>query len=264
MGKRILITGCSSGLGRAMAAELARRGHAVVATARRRATIADLDVAQHLALDVMSDQSVADAVGAAGAVDILINNAGVTVWGAVESPSATDVQRIFDTNVFGALRVLRGFLPAMRARKAGAIYQISSAAARRSTALLGHYAATKAALEAYSEALRIELSPFGIDVCIVSLGAIETKFGDNRQEVISPDYADLAARVKGRIAASRKVPWSAESVAVRIADAIEAGKPPLRLDGTSDAFALIAQRTTLADDEWERRTLADLWRSQAA
>jgi short-subunit dehydrogenase len=254
-----VITGCSTGLGRALAVELSRRGHDVVATARRLESIADLDVAQRLPLDVTDSLSAETAAQAAGPVDVLINNAGLTIWGAVEAPGEADVQRIFDTNLFGMLRVLRAFLPGMRDRQSGQVIQISSAVARRSNALLGHYAATKAALDAYSEALRLELAPFGIGVCIVSLGAVESNFGTNRQEVILPAYGALVERVKARVARTRKAPWSAQSVAARIADTIEAGQVPLRLDGTSDAFALFAQRAALTDEEWETRTLADIW-----
>jgi short-subunit dehydrogenase len=152
----------------------------------------------------------------------------------------------------------------MRERGSGDIVQISSAVARRSTALLGHYAATKAAFDAYSEALRLELAPFGIKVCIVALGAVESSFGVNRKEIVEPAYEDLVDRVKARLAKARKSPFSAEFVAGRLADAIEAGNLPLRFDGTGDAFDLIAQRAALDDFEWERKTLAEIWTSERA
>src|SRR5262249_21176013 len=157
MAKKILITGCSSGIGRALATDLARRGHEVVATARRRDDLHDLEVAQRLPLDITSEESVAAAAGIAGEVDVLINNAGISIWGPIQSVGHADLHRIFDTNVFGMMRMLRAVLPAMRARGRGEIYQVSSVIAKRPTALLSHYAATKAALEAYSEALRLEL-----------------------------------------------------------------------------------------------------------
>jgi short-subunit dehydrogenase len=264
MAKRVLITGCSSGIGKALAGELSRRGHQVIATARDVASLAELDVAQRLALDVTSDASVGAVVAAAGEIDVLVNNAGTTVWSSVESPDQADVQRLFETNVFGMLRMVRAFLPSMRERRRGEIVQISSAVAKRSTALLGHYAATKAALDAYSEALRLEASPFGVKVCIVALGAVESKFGANRKEIIRPEYAELVDRVKARLARSRKAPWSAESVASRIADAIDSGDLPLRLDGTGDAFRLFAERAALSDEAWERQTLAEIWTPEQA
>jgi len=198
MSQRILITGCSSGIGRALAAELANRGHEVIATTRLGEGLEDLGVAHRLALDVTSTASVEAAAHAIGPVDVVVNNAGVTIWGAVEAPGEAEVQRLFDTNVFGPLRVLRAILPAMREQGHGAIYQISSAAAKRSTALLGHYAASKAALDAYSEALRIELAPFGIAVCIVSLGPVESSFGVNRREFTPPPSAELTHRANAR------------------------------------------------------------------
>jgi len=263
MPKRVLITGCSSGIGKSLAAELARRGHEVVATARDVTSLADLNVAQRLALDVTNRESVENAARAAGDVDVLVNNAGVTIWSSVESAQEQDVQRIFDTNVFGMLRAVRAFLPRMRARRRGEIFQISSAVAKRSTALLGHYAATKAAFDAYSEALRLEVAPFGIKVCIVALGAVESSFGLNRKEIIAPEYRELAERVKVRLGKARKAPSSAQSVAVRISDVIEQGNPPLRLDGTGDAFALIAQRLALSDEQWEKQTLSEIWTPEA-
>jgi short-subunit dehydrogenase len=256
--KRVLITGCSSGIGRALAIELSTRGYEVVATARRLDSIKDLEVAKRLQLDVTDDGSVATGIAKAGPIDILVNNAGVGFWGPVETASGSAVQALFETNVFGPLRVLRALLPGMRARGAGAIVQISSAAAQRSNALLGHYAATKAALEAHSLALRIELAPFGIKVSIVVLGAVETDFGQNRKHVTAPEYADLAERFTRRIVANRGAPASAEKVAQTLANAIDAGDYPLRIDATPDAAALIAQRRGLSDSEWERMTLEAL------
>lgn len=258
MPHRVLVTGCSSGIGRALAVELARRGHAVVATARDLSALDGLDLERKLALDVTDSASVAACVAAAGPVDVLVNNAGVTVWGPVEAPNEAEVQRLFETNLFGTLRMIRAVLPGMRRRGRGAVFQVSSAAARRPSPLLGHYAATKAALEAYSEALRMEVKASGIDVCIVSLGAVESRFGVNRREVNTGDYVALVAGTKARIAQSRKAPVSAEDVAARIADAIEAGNPPLRIDGGGDAFALIAERAAVSDAEWEERTLAGI------
>jgi short-subunit dehydrogenase len=264
MAKRVLITGCSSGIGAALATELSRRGYEVIATARDVRALEGLDVAQRLALDVTSDASVDAAVAAAGEIDVLINNAGMTIWSSVESPDQAEVQRLFDTNVFGMLRMLRGLLPSMRERRKGEIVQISSAVAKRSTALLGHYAATKAAFDAYSEALRLEVAPFGIKVCIVALGAVDSSFGVNRKEIIRPEYADLVDHVKARLARTRKQSWSAESVATRISDAIDLGDLPLRFDGTGDAFGLFAARAALSDEAWEKQTLAEIWNPDRA
>ena len=256
--KRILITGCSSGIGRAIAVEATARGHVVIATARDLAKIADLRADQRIALDVTDDTSVAQAVAAAGPVDVLVNNAGISIWGAVEAADSADVQRIFETNLFGALRMARACLPAMRARGSGAIFQISSAAGRRSTAVLGHYAASKAALDAYSDAMRLELKPFGIHVCSVLLGAVESAFSQNRTVLAHDAYRAIVDGAIARVARSRTTPHSAESVARRVLDAIEMPAPPLRLDGTGDAFDLIRQRTEQDDESWEAASLATL------
>jgi NAD(P)-dependent dehydrogenase (short-subunit alcohol dehydrogenase family) len=111
---RVLITGCSTGIGRAAAVELTKRGHEVIATARRPETLADLDVAERLALDVDSDESVRAAVDKAGRVDALVNNAGFGVAGPVETLPLDQVRRMIETNVFGAWRMLQAVLPGMR------------------------------------------------------------------------------------------------------------------------------------------------------
>jgi len=262
--RRELITGCSSGIGRALAVELAGRGHAVIATARREEALEGLNVDLKLPLDVTDPESVTAALVAAGEVDVLVNNAGLSVWGVVEAPSDADVQRLFETNVFGALRMIRCVLPQMRARRSGAVFQISSAAARRSTAMLGHYAASKAALDAYSAALRIELAPFGIAVCSVVLGPVETALGKNRIVRKAAGYEAIMAGSLARVAATRTAPATVEDAARNIADAIELEHPPLQIDGSGDGFALVAQRRGQDDDAWEEATLrgllGDNWR----
>lgn len=258
MGGRILITGCSSGIGRALAIDLSGRGYEVIATARQLDSLEDLDVARRLQLDVTDDASVANAVAQAGAIDVLVNNAGVGFWSPIEPASGAAVQALFETNVFGPLRMVRAVLPGMRTTGKGAIVQISSAAAQRSNALLGHYAATKAALEAHSLALRIELAAFGVKVSIVVLGAVETEFCHNRQQITSPDYADLVRRFTQRIVANRSTPTSAEDAAKAIAEAIDAGEYPLRIEATPDAASLVAQRRSLSDTAWERAALEAL------
>jgi short-subunit dehydrogenase len=259
MGKRIVITGCSSGIGRALATELSRRGHHVIATARRVETLVDLPVAERVALDITSEDSVAAAAAAADDIDVLVNNAGISIWSAVEGPNEAEVQRIFETNVFGMLRTLRAFLPRMRARRRGDIYQVSSTVAKRSTALVSHYAATKAAFDAYSEALRLELAPFGIGVSIVVLGAVASDFGLNRRDIVTPGYEDMIERVSNVLGAHNSNRASVESVAMRIADAIDTGKPPLRIEGTPGAFKMYAQRASQTDEEWEKSSLERIW-----
>ena len=144
---RILITGCSTGFGRAAAVELTKRGHEVVATARRAAAIDDLDVAARLALDVDDDESVVRAVQAAGELDGLVNNAGFGISGPVEQIPLDDVRAMMETNYLGVVRMVQAVLPAMRARGSGTIVNVSSIAGRVAPPLGGFYAASKFALE---------------------------------------------------------------------------------------------------------------------
>jgi len=127
---RVLITGCSSGFGRGAAVELTERGHDVIATARRPDAIADLVVAEKLALDVTSDASVGECFAAAGRVDALVNNAGIGVTGPVERLPIDEGRRAFETNFFGPLRCIQAVLPQMRERGSGTIVNVSSLAGR--------------------------------------------------------------------------------------------------------------------------------------
>lgn len=158
----VLITGANRGIGRAIAGEFARRGHRVVATARDPRTLADLDVSQRLALDVTDDASVTAAVEAAGDIDIVINNAGVIFYAAVEAIPLAELQRLFNLNTFGALRVAQAVLPQMRARGDGKLMFMSSVVGRIVLPPGAAYASTKWALEALIEALAIEVTPFGV------------------------------------------------------------------------------------------------------
>ncbi|HEX4777668.1 MAG TPA: SDR family oxidoreductase, partial [Acidimicrobiia bacterium] len=164
---RILITGCSTGIGRASAVELTKRGHAVVATARRPETIEELDVDTRLTLDVVDDESVRAAVAAAGDLDVLVNNAGYGIVGPVERLPLDEVRRMIETNVFGAWRMIQAVVPGMRARGSGVVVNVSSLAGRVSSPLNGGYSGSKYALEAMSEALHYEVGHFGIRVVLV-------------------------------------------------------------------------------------------------
>jgi NAD(P)-dependent dehydrogenase (short-subunit alcohol dehydrogenase family) len=178
--KTVLITGCSTGIGHDLARRLARAGYAVIATARRPETLADLPVALRLPLDVTDAASVASAteevVRRFGRVDVLINNAGYAVRGVLEEVSDEQVQQMFDVNVHGVLRMIRAVVPQMRRQAAGRIINISSIASRVVLPVNGTYAATKCALEALSDAARLELAPFGIQVVLIEPGSIRTHF----------------------------------------------------------------------------------------
>lgn len=185
MSKVVLITGCSTGIGRDLAQRLTQAGYTVVATARNEKTLEDLPAALKLPLDVTQSDSVQHAVTSTlqqfGRVDVLVNNAGYTMLGALEEVSDEQTRQVFDVNVFGVLRMIRAVVPHMREQRSGRIINISSIAGKLSTPVNGTYSATKFALEALSDALRMELVPFGIQVILVEPGAIKTHFDDTAQ-----------------------------------------------------------------------------------
>ena len=156
-----------------------------MATARKTETLDDLPVALKLPLDVTQSDSVNHAVAHTlqqfGRIDVLVNNAGYTMLGALEEVSDEQTQQVFDVNVFGALRMIRAVVPHMRKQRTGRIINISSIAGKLSTPVNGTYSATKFALEALSDALQLELAPFGIQVVLVEPGAIKTHFDDTAQ-----------------------------------------------------------------------------------
>lgn len=185
MSKVILITGCSTGIGRDLAQRLTQAGYLVVATARKAEALEDLSAALKISLDVTQSDSVHQAIQQAikmfGQIDVLVNNAGYAQFGAVEEIPIEKVQQMFDVNVFGALRMIHAVVPYMRAQQAGRIINISSLAGKLSTPANGTYSATKSALAALSNALRLELTPFGIQVIVIEPGIIKTNFNDTLQ-----------------------------------------------------------------------------------
>jgi NAD(P)-dependent dehydrogenase (short-subunit alcohol dehydrogenase family) len=252
MSRSVLITGCSTGIGRACAVELAARGHRVVATARRVGDLADLDVDLKLALDVTDDESVAAAVEQAGDIDVLVNNAGITAWAPVELLGPGLLARVLDTNVVGVARVTSAVLPAMRERRRGTIVNVSSAAALRGFPLLGAYAASKAALEAWTETLRLELSSFGISVALVEPGGVESAFAANRITVdVDAEYRPLWDRAVHALTGMRSEPISAAEVAEAIASIVADEHAPLRNPVGDVAVRILAERHTVGDAAYE-------------
>lgn len=181
--KAVLVTGCSSGIGRATALRLARRGWPVYASARRLESIADLAEAgcETLRLDVTDAQSMRAAVTEVerehGAVGVLVNNAGYSQSGPIEQVSLEDVRRQFETNVFGVVALTQLALPRMRRQRWGKIVNVGSMGGRLTFPGGGYYHATKHALEAISDALRFEVRGFGIDAILIEPGLIVTEFG---------------------------------------------------------------------------------------
>jgi NAD(P)-dependent dehydrogenase (short-subunit alcohol dehydrogenase family) len=263
----VLITGCSTGIGRATALRLARNGRTVYATARRPETLDELAAAgcSVLALDVTDEASMraaVDAVVAAhGAVGVLVNNAGYSQSGAVETVAMDDLRRQFETNVFGLVRMCQLVLPGMRARGHGRIVNMSSMGANFTFPGGGAYHATKYAVEAISDALRFEVKGFGVGVTIVQPGLIRSEFAATAVGEITPDdgpYAEFNASVarathdayeRGPLARLGGTP---EDVAAAVEAAIDARKAPIRVRVTPSARVLITQRRLMPTALWDR------------
>jgi short-subunit dehydrogenase len=252
---RAIVTGCSTGIGRATAVELTARGYEVIATARRPETLADLKVAQTMALDVDSDASVAAALAAAGPVDVLINNAGFGVEGAVEAVPLDEVRRMFETNFFGAARMIQAFVPGMRERGRGTVVNVTSTAGIAAPPLGGYYAASKFALEALSEALHLECRHFGVRVLVIQPGSIETRFGANviDHRTDPGPYEELAGlwqTAQDKLGGGEPAPGP-ELVASVIADALESDARQLRWPVGNDAELVAAARQGTSYDDFE-------------
>jgi NAD(P)-dependent dehydrogenase (short-subunit alcohol dehydrogenase family) len=267
--KAVLITGCSTGIGRASAQHLAHKGWTVYATARRPESIADLEQAgcRTLALDVTDEDSMEAAVAAVeaehGAVGVLINNAGYSQSGAVETVPIAEVRRQFETNVFGLVRMTQLVLPAMRAQHWGKVVNISSMGANFVFPGGGFYHATKYAVDAISDALRFEVKGFGIDVVIIQPGLIKTEFGN--AAVGSMDEVERDGGAYGEFNAAvgeatrnayesgplGKLGGGPEAVAKAIERAITARRPKPRYRVTPSAHLLIRQRSLMTDRMWD-------------
>jgi NAD(P)-dependent dehydrogenase (short-subunit alcohol dehydrogenase family) len=268
----ILVTGCSSGIGRAAALALAERGHRVFASARNRNDLAELERRDNLAtvaLDVTDPATIAAAVDAvlsrAGRIDVLVINAGYGQYGAVEEVTTDEWRAQFEVNLFGSIAVTQAVLPAMRKQRRGTIVNVSSVAGKIAIPFAAPYCASKHALEAVSDALRVELAPFGIHVVLVEPGPIETRFGDRARSGVAPllsrpgpyrEIYALAERAMDGEFQRGKLP--AGAVARVIVDAIESARPRPRYPVGQMARAFIALRRVLPDrwlDGQMRRTL---------
>jgi NAD(P)-dependent dehydrogenase (short-subunit alcohol dehydrogenase family) len=266
--KAVLITGCSSGIGHATALLLAREGWTVYATARRPDTLNDLEAAgcKTLPLDVTDEASMSAAVDAViaaeGAVGVLINNAGYSQSGAVESVPLDQVRRQFETNVFGLIRMCQLVLPGMRAQHWGRIVNLSSMGGRLTFPGGGLYHGSKYAVEAISDALRFEVQGFGVEVIVIEPGLIVTNFGDTAAGSVGDwdgagPYADFNRDVARAIedvyhGPLVKLGGGPDAVAKAIAGALSTDHPKTRYPVTVSAHLMINQRRLMPDRLWDR------------
>jgi NAD(P)-dependent dehydrogenase (short-subunit alcohol dehydrogenase family) len=262
-----LITGCSTGLGRALAEAVLDHGDNAVVTARDVATVQDLadahpDTALALPLDVTDDAEVTAAVAAAedrfGAVDVLVNNAGYGYRSAVEEGEDDAVRTLFDTHVFGTARTIKAVLPGMRSRRSGTIVNLSSIGARICPEGSGYYAAVKAAVEALTLSLRKEVAPLGITAMVVEPGAFRTDFaGRSLTQSAEPiaDYADTAGkrRKENDTVHGTQKGDPAKAAAALIEVVKSNGAPYMLLLGNdaSDAFRAALDALRAEIDAWE-------------
>jgi NAD(P)-dependent dehydrogenase (short-subunit alcohol dehydrogenase family) len=246
--KTVLITGCSSGFGLETARHFLDRDWKVIATMRtpREDVLAPSDRLRILALDVSVADSVRQAVEAAGPIDVLVNNAGIGVLNALEGTSMEIARDVFETNTLGTMAMTRAVLPQFRQRKAGVIVNVTSSVTLRPLPLLSVYTASKAAVNAFTESLALELRQFNVRVRLVIPGrAPETRFGENArprmQDGVPEAYADLAQSVFAG--------WAQSSAVTRPLDVAEAvwraandPSSPVRIAAGADAVALAQSR----------------------
>jgi NAD(P)-dependent dehydrogenase (short-subunit alcohol dehydrogenase family) len=265
-----LITGCSTGLGRALAEAVIAASHNAVVTARDANKVADLaegnaDRVLALSLDVTDRAQVTKAVTHAeekfGGIDVLVNNAGYGYRAAVEEGDDPDIRQLFETQFFGAVAMIKAVLPRMRARRSGAIVNISTIGVQIMPAGSGYYAASKAALEAMSGALYGELKPLGISVTVVEPGAFRTDFAGRsltQSSTVIDDYAETAGkRRKEHDTVHGTQPGDPAKAAQAIMAAAESDEPPAFLLLGNDAlntYRRLAEARLDTIKKWERLT----------
>lgn len=267
----ILITGASSGMGKHAALKLIKEGHIVYGAARRVEKMQDLTEAggHALKLDIINEadcRAVVDQIIAEqGHIDVLVNNAGYAIYGAIEDTSIEDARRQFDVNIFGLAQLTKMVLPHMRQQRSGKIINMSSMGGKMYTPLGAWYHATKHALEGWSDCLRLEVKQFGIDVVIIEPGGINTEFGEvmlepllkrssegpyaNMTETIVRSVNDMYQNQKG----------SDPSVITNfIVKAIHSRKPKTRYRGGYMAKPAVFIRTFLGDKAWDRAVMSQI------
>ena len=247
--KVVLISGCSTGIGNALVGEFDRAGFRVIATARNPKAIGDLKsgTVEVMALDVTDAASigkcVAVAIGAEGRIDILVNNAGYGLMGPLAELPLADLRVQFETNVLGALALAQAVIPVMAQHGTGMIVNVGSVSGIFTTPFAGAYCATKAALHSLSDAMRIELAPFGIRVVTVQPGAVKSSFGSTAMKSAArfhgkSSYGAISGFIDKRAMASQEKPTAAGEVARIIVKKVISGKPPAVIRVGTDSFRL--------------------------
>ncbi|AKJ29108.1 SDR family oxidoreductase [Caldimonas brevitalea] len=245
--KTVLITGCSSGFGLATAQYFLDRDWQVIATMRqpRADVLPGSERLRLLALDVTDAQTIRRAVEAAGPIDVLVNNAGIGVLGALESTSMATAREVFETNTLGTIAMTQAVLPQFRRRKAGVIVNVTSAVTMQPLPLLSVYTASKTAVEAFTESLALELQPFNVRVRLVLPGrSPETRFGENARPRMQGDIPEAYAGITQSVFAGMQQPWPvtlAQDVAEAVWRAANDPSSPVRLPAGADAVAMMAE-----------------------
>ena len=271
--KVALVTGASSGIGKAIAKQLIEDGLVVYVAARRVEKMQDLESlgAVVLKMDITQEEDVRNVVETIGknhnGVDVLINNAGYGMYGAMEDVTIEDARRQFEVNLFGLANLTKSVLPGMRAKKSGKIINISSMGGKIYTPLGAWYHATKHALEGWSDCLRLELSPFNIDVVIVEPGVIKTEFGDvmlapMMERSGNSAYGEIAHKLEQRMKESYEQGFASdpEVIAKVVSQAVKAKKPKTRYAAGQFAKPLMFLRKWLSDRAFDKIIRASLLR----
>ena len=251
----VVVTGGNSGIGLATAVAAAEAGHTVYATVRDLGRAAKLQAPVNVVqMDVDSDASVQQGFtrifDAAGAVDVLVNNAGIDRLGSIEELPLDEFRAAMETNYFGVLRCVKQVLPRMRERRGGCIVNVSSVAGRVSTAPFGPYSASKWALEAVSEALAQEAKVFGIRVAIVEPGIIATPMARRITDLPASRHYPQSRRTAARFSQALQTPTPASLVASKILEIVDGGTWQLRHQVGADVSPLLQLRASMTDEEW--------------
>ena len=258
----ILVTGASRGIGLATALAFARAGHQVAATMRNPAAAPELAraaAAEKLAvsvftMDVNDDDSVQQAVrrieAELGPVEVLVNNAGIERTGSVEEMPVSAFREVMETNCFGAIRCIQAVLPGMRERRSGCIANVTSISGKLASSPMGAYAASKFALEAVSECLAQEVKPYGIRVCVVEPGIIDTDMARNISEAGDASVYPNQRRMAALFAAALKHPTPPGVVADKLVEIADGGSWQFRHPVGPDAAPFLQWRASLSDEAW--------------